>query len=606
MDRSRSTALRPSLVHRRTRAPSLLPLLAALLAAVGAHPALSQEPAPPACPEGRISRIFVDNHGVFDPSDPDLDPRFAWAYRMANRLHFRTREDVIRREVLFREGDCYAPEVLLDSERILRSSDYIDDADIYGIRQPDGSYHVIVDTDDEWSTRLEARIDSREGGLAGFRLREDNLLGTGQQLAASYGQRHGETVYGASFSTPQLLGTQVDAEVAWSRTASGYAVAEALTYPFRGEGGRWAFRQRLEHSDRYFEYLAEGEEGHLRVLFPEQRRSAEVGGVFRLGRRGNLTLFGLALTGERIVYPDGIRFRDGEEASEEDRKLLEPVGMAFDSVSSVRAVFLAGQRNVYFVRRSALDAVRGAEDVRLGVEAELGIGRSLERLSTDDDLALDLGLFVAGELPGGVVAGGRAVLEARRDYAAPPETMEWSNVFGQLETWAYWRPSPGSRHTLVAAVDAAGGWNVSVPFQTTLGAWSGLRGYPRHAFAGHRRVVASLEDRVYFGWPFPALFDLGGAAFVDAGRIWRGDDVYGVDSPLRVSVGAGLRAAFPPGSRRTYRLDVAVPVAGGVGVRDVVVSVGVGQAIGRSFRDDPHIRRSSRRALPASLFSFPD
>lgn len=571
-----------------------------------ARPALAQEADPPACPEGRISRIFVDNHGVFDPSDPELDPRFAWAYRMANRLHFRTREEVIRKEVLFREGDCYAPEALLDSERILRSTDYIADADVYAIPQPDGSVHVIVDTRDEWSTRLEPRIDSREGGLAGFRLREENLLGTGQQLASFYGQRHGETVYGASFSTPQLLGTHLDAEVAASRTASGYAASQAITYPFRGEAGRWAFRQHLEHADHYFEYLAEGEEGRLRVLFPEQRRSAELGGVFRLGRRGNLTLFGLALTGERIVYPDGVRFRDGEEVSEDDRRLLEPVGMAFDSVSSVRAVFLAGQRNVYFVRRSALDAVRGTEDVRLGVEAELGIGRSLERVSSDDDLSLDLGLFAAGELPGGVLAGGRALLEARRDYAASPEDSEWSNVFGQLETWAYWRPSPTSRHTLVAEVNAAGGWHVSVPFQTTLGAWSGLRGYRRHAFAGHRRVVASLEDRIYLGWPFPGLFDLGGVAFVDAGRIWRGDDVYGVDSPLRVSVGAGLRAAFPPGSRRTYRLDVAVPVAGGVGLRDVVVSVGVGQAIGRGFRDDPHIRRSSRRPLPASLFSFPN
>ena len=67
-----------------------------------------------------------------------------------------------------------------------------------------------------------------------------------------------------------------------------------------------------------------------------------------------------------------------------------------------------------------------------------------------------------------------------------------------------------------------------------------------------------------------------------------------------------MRLAFPPGSRRTYRLDVAVPLAKGYSARDVVFTLGVGQAIGRSRGDDPQLRRSSRRAVSASLFSFPD
>lgn len=582
---------------------ALAAVLALLAAAPGAARAQRAEPAVPECPEGRISLVFVDNHGVFDPSDPELDPRFAWVYRTVNRLHAPTREEVVRREVLFREGDCYSPEVLLDSERILRSTPFIAKADVYGVRQPDGTYHVIVDTEDEWSTRVEPR--THEGRLSGVELREENLLGTGQELAAFYGERYDETVYGASFSTPQLAGTLLDAELYASRTPNGAAFGEVLAYPFRGEGGRWAFRQRFEHADRYFEYLAEGEEGRVRVLFPERRRAVDVGGVFRLGRRGSLTLFGLALAGEWIDYPGAPRIHNREPGAPEDPLLHLPAGAGLDSVASVRAVFLAGQRNVYFQRRSALDAVRGVEDVRLGVEAELGIGRSLEHFSIDDDLSLDFGLFLAGELPGGVTSGGRLTMEAKRDYAAPSGEWEWSNVFGQLHAWSYWRPAPESRHTLVAALSAAGGWRVTVPFQTTLGAWAGLRGYSRHAFTGHRRAVLSLEDRIYLGWPVPQLLDLGVVPFVDVGQSWRGGDVYGADTPLRASVGVGLRAAFPPGSRRTYRLDVAVPVRGGIGFGDVVVSAGVGQAIGRSVRGDGQIRRSSRRLLSASLFNFP-
>lgn len=596
-------------MHRRSRAPfAPLPLLAAL--SLAAAPCRAQRPEPAGeCPGGRISTVFVDNHAVFDPTDSRLDPRFSWAYHLANRLHVPTREAVIRREILFTEGDCYSPEVLLDSERVLRNTSFIASADIYGIRQPDGTYHVIVDTDDEWSTRIAPRVDSHGGGLRGLELRDDNLLGTGQQVSAYFGQHLGEQTYGASYRTLQLLGTQMDADLAAGRTSNGYAVLEALAYPFRGETGRWAFRQRFEHEDRYFEYMVQTgtpDAGRMvRVLFPERRRSADVGGVFRLGQRGNLTLFGMALAGEWIRYPGVSRLADAADSTMHRVPPLTPAQAGFDSVASVRAVFLAGQRNVYFVRRTALDAVRGTEDVRLGVEAELGIGRSLERVSTDNDLALDFGLFLAGELPGGVVSGGRVMLEGKRDYGAPVGKWEWRNVFGQLDAWTYWRRSQESRHTVVATLTAAGGWRTTVPFQLTLGSRAGLRGYPRNAVSGARRAVVSLEDRYYLGWPYPQLFDLGTAAFVDVGRSWAGGDIFARGAPYRASVGVGLRAAFPPGSRRTYRLDVAAPLAGRAGVRDVVISLGVGQAIGREVRDDPQIRRSSRRALAASLFDYP-
>lgn len=578
-------------------------------------PALAQQPDTAAaapqgvagCPNGRIAQVFVDNHAVFDPTDPELDPRFAWAYTFANRLHVATREEVIRREILFSEGDCYSPDVLLDSERLLRNTPFIADADVYGIRQPDGSYHVIVDTSDEWATRLEPRVDSRGGGLSGLELRQDNLMGTGQQVSAYWGEQYREPIYGASYATPQFLGTLLDAELAVAKTSSGTLFSETLSYPFRGENGRWAWRQRVEHEDRYFEYFVPGEERLQRLLFPERRRSADLGGVLRLGRRGSLTLLGMALTGEWIIYPGGLRFLDPEgEAGREGAAPLAPRSAAFDTVSSVRAVFLAAQRSVYFVRRNALDAVRGTEDVRMGVEAEIALGRSVAAFSTDDDLSLNVGIELTGELPGGVLSGGRLLLEGKRDYGAPVGSWEWRNVFGQMDSWAYWRPGPESRHTLVAAFSAAGGWRTTVPFQLTLGNRSGVRGLPRHAATGAQRAVLSLEDRVYLGWPYPQLFDLGGVAFADVGRSWAGGDVYALDSRFHASVGVGLRAAFPPGSRRTYRLDVAAPVAGGGSLRDVVVSLGVGQAIGRVVRDDPQIRRSSRRTLSASLFNFPN
>ena len=244
--------------------------------------------------------------------------------------------------------------------------------------------------------------------------------------------------------------------------------------------------------------------------------------------------------------------------------------------------------------------------MRLGVETEVGIGRSLAAFSDDDDLLLDLGFAYASAPAHGLLAGFSARAEGRRVYNAEPGSLEWRNLFGQADGWAYWRPSDESRHTFVAAARVVGGWRTMVPFQLTMGNRAGMRGLPTHAWPGERRAVASLEHRMYLGWPYPRLFDLGTAVFVDVGKMWAGGDTFGMNSPIQSSVGFGLRAAFPPGSRRTYRVDVAVPVTGGASARNVVVTLGIGQAIGRARDDDPQLRRSSRRALSASLFSFPN
>jgi hypothetical protein len=557
------------------------------------------------CPDGRISQVFVDNRSVLDADAKNPGSCFSWAHRLVNRAHMRTREVVIRRELLFEEGSCYDRALLLDSERILRSTSFIADADVFAVRQPDGTTHVVVETRDEWSTRLEPQVESGEVGLRGLELREDNLMGRGQRVSAFIKERQGERVFGSSFATRQLFGTHADAELSLARTPVGYAVQQRLAWPFRGEAGRFAFRQQVEHEENNFEFWVPDEDGRpRRFLFPEERRTFDVGTVFRLGQRGNLTLFGVALAGDWTVYP-----RDSLTSSQ-GNPITIPVpggGQVFglDSVSSMRLVFLAGQRNVWFERRRSLDAVRGAEDVRMGVEAEVGIGRSLSALSTDDDLAVDVGFFAAGELPGGVLAGVRLVGEGRRDYAAPVGSFEWRNLFAQADGWAYWRPGPDSRYTWVASAMMDGGWRTTVPFQLTLGSRAGLRGYHPHAFMGERRAVATLEHRAYLGWPYPRLFDLGSAAFVDVGKIWQGGDLYGRESPVQASAGVGLRVAFPPGSRRTYRLDVAAPVAPSFQPGRIQVSLGIGQAVGRSaVEDHPQIRRSSQRALSTSLFTL--
>ncbi|MEQ9570213.1 MAG: hypothetical protein RLN75_08505, partial [Longimicrobiales bacterium] len=106
------------------------------------------------CPDGRVTRVFVDNRSIFDLDELEGAP-FQWAYRLANRLHYRTRPSFLRREILLAPGDCWDPFLAADSGRLLRRLGFIARSDVYGVRQPDGNWHVIVDTQDEWTTVVE-------------------------------------------------------------------------------------------------------------------------------------------------------------------------------------------------------------------------------------------------------------------------------------------------------------------------------------------------------------------------------------------------------------------------------------------------------------------
>ena len=125
--------------------------IAALLIALTAAPALAQDTIPvhiplrtDTCTTGRISYVFIDNNSIFDTSDPDLDRRFLWAYRAANALHVRTRDWVIRRELLFGPGSCYDRYLLDETERLLRGYTFLSQVDVFEIRQPDGTLSVPI------------------------------------------------------------------------------------------------------------------------------------------------------------------------------------------------------------------------------------------------------------------------------------------------------------------------------------------------------------------------------------------------------------------------------------------------------------------------------
>lgn len=566
------------------------------------------------CEAGRIERIFIDNHSIFDATDREAAGRLRWTHRAANALHVRTRRPVIRRELLFREGDCLDPLLLAESERLLRDLGFLSRVDVFPVRQPDGDVHVVVDTQDEWSTQVDVRMRWDDGpDFEGTSLRETNLLGTGHSLGVFYFERGVTQDYGGELATPQLAGTRWDLWLAGGRTRAGNFVAQALAYPFVGEVGRWAARQSYARRDRYFDYVlgdVPPDERHLLVPYVEE--SWDVAGVARFGRPGRLTLIGGALAGRELSFPGGsgaarvARGDDFDGREPAPPALVSRVADQMHDLRSLRAYLLVGRRSIRWVQREGLDSFRGEQDIRIGTEASLAFGRSLPIGERDDDVFATLGLY-GGVERGRTLGVTRLRLDARHDFAAPASAPAWEDVFAEAEAFVYWRPEPLPRHTLFVRAAGAGGWYARTPFQLTLGGARGVRGYDVERFPGGRRIVLSLEDRIYFGGPLPDVLDLGATLFADIGRIWPGDVAFDADSGWRAAVGAGLRGAFPAGGRTTYRIDVAAPLADGLRWRDLrlIISIGETHGLAATF-GDLQLLRSRRDGISGGVLDFPN
>lgn len=559
------------------------------------------------CPLGPISYVFVDNQSIFDTKTET--GRFSWFYRAANKLHMNTRRAVVLRELLFAPGDCFDPFLAEESERLLRNYDFLAQAEVYGIPQPDGTYHVIVNTRDEWSTQADLRIGLRDGlGLEGVRVREANLFGRGEALTAYYIKREVTRDYGLRFHTPQLAATRWDLHLNLGRSRAGTVFSQRIAYPFVGEVSRWSVREEFSREDRFFDYVAgEMNEERTHVLLPLRDKRFDLSVVTRMGQRGNLTLLGAALSHQKLTYP-GIphigRRTEVEQSAAEDTALVGPSLQLREELGNIRVGVLVGQRNVWYVKRRGLDAMRGFQDVGLGAEVGVSLARSLSSLEQDDDLQATLA-FASGAEIRETMLFTRARLDARRDFSALAHQPEWEDVFAEAELLVYWRPRVLPNHTLFLRGAGAGGWHPRTPFQLTLGGDRKLRGYRDERFPGGRRLIGTIEDRMYWGWPRRETLDVGSTFFVDAGRMWTGDAPYGLDSGVRITAGAGLRFSFPAGSRTTYRIDLALPLTTNPTVRDARLIIAVGEQIGLAAGfGDYQVQRSRPHGAVGELFRF--
>jgi len=129
----------------------------------------------------RIGKIVIQRLNVFGSDINDTTSSNPNKLEnLLNKTHLNTNEFIVRKNLLFSEGDTLSPLILSDNERILRQLPYIDDSRILVIPVSDSEVNIIVLIKDVYSLGINADLNSiNKGSVSLF---DKNILGLGHEL----------------------------------------------------------------------------------------------------------------------------------------------------------------------------------------------------------------------------------------------------------------------------------------------------------------------------------------------------------------------------------------------------------------------------------------
>lgn len=500
----------------------------------------------------KIRAIVIERQDVFSK-----DQEHFWLFRLANKLHMRTKEPVARREILFKEGDTYDSVLAEETERNLRGLRVFGLVSVTPHTVSDSLVDVLVETTDQWTTEGSFSFDGGGGAYQfSLGLEEKNLLGRGQKLELVYEEtdllvgRRGSFYERRVFSLPLSL-----ALVGENRSDGNYYLIETGR-PLFSSKDKWGGNLRLLSFSEPQRFFAEGKE---RFFFRQNTKEAGLTGLHSWGKTFKTDLsLGYVITQNKFegpIYPDSAD------------TVHKPGQFGFVVPEErVRAVStgLIWYANRYWEERY-LDNFGMAEDIRNGETVSLEYVLAPEFLGsslTRHEMALSVGTTrKAGSHLLRLLAGNRTTFLSEG----------WEGTFWQGGVRYYWRW--GARQTAAFRLDISSISGISRYGQFLLGGENGLRGYEARSFVGSRMILGTVEQRV-FGPNLLSLVGIGGVLFVDFGDAWKAGEDFRWNR-LQSNWGAGLRIGLLRSSQfKVLRLDCARPFGPG----DWVVSFGTGMS----------------------------
>ena len=482
----------------------------------------------------RVGTVTVVRQRIFNTDDPTEANAL---FRLANRWHIDTREDVVRALVLFAEGDAVTAGRLAESERLLRGKRFLYDARIVANRLCDDEVDVALVTRDVWSL-LPALGATRTGGEQGFEVgaSEINLLGTGASLdieAFDDLDRQGVSI---GFANPNLRNSRVGLQLRYEDTDDGEAWFASIGQPFYAFDATRAWDARMQES-RTTRRLYQA--GRATAAFVFRQRFAQIS---RGWSKGLVDGFANRLSVGFTMDEQRIDLLEGKPGDLRDRTFAYP-WIAFDRVEDD------------YAKATNIDRVQTTEDVFLGTQSNALLGYSPRG---------DGYLIASAAFRNGWRGGNGDVLR----YGAQASGY-WNMAAQRAENvlasaWVRYRHRHTPRLALHVDAEATVADQLDADQQVLAGGDSGLRAYPNRYQAGSRSFRVTAEERLYTDLHLFRVLRVAGAAFIDAGRAWSSKR----DNDLLANAGVGLRFESTRTDRSlVYHIDLAFPLVAAPDVR---------------------------------------
>ncbi len=499
--------------------------------------------------EGKtIRQIQFVSRSIFDESDPAEDN---WLYRGFNSLHINTREPIIASQLLFTEGDSLRNRLVAESERILRSRNYLTSAYIIpDVVCPD-YIDLLVVTRDSWVTEPELTF-TREGGEteSGIGLKDGNFLGTGDAITLRYSQDVERSSIGYEYKTDHFMQTRLATRLYYAQKSDGEDKAFSLERPFFSLQTPWAAGGVIE------------DVSEVRTI----REGGEDINEFRHRTRDGEVYVGLAARADDQFtrrWRVGLT-REQDEFSSSDETVL---GVPEDREGSYGWLGLEVIENRFATYKN-LNQIQRTEDVAMGVNYQLRVGYGGTQLGNTRDL-----IRYRGSYSNVIGVGEHHILQLHGDFDGrhykSPNPID-SGTLG-LEINYNWFRDDQNRWYLKLRYDI--GENLQQFEQLTLGGGNGLRGYPVDYQRGNRRYLMNIERRYFSDLHLFNIVRMGAVAFFDAGRSW-GGQIDGEPNPHLSNVGIGLRfSSSKTKVGNVLHIDFAAPLAerGGLDSTQVLI-----------------------------------
>jgi hypothetical protein len=486
-----------------------------LAAELGPHASWSAK-----TPQLRVGKINVSTEPLF--SAAEAHGRF---YQVANRLAIPTRDALIRRFLLFKEGEPYDSALLSESERNLRALDFLKSATVTSGQTHDGVVDINVTTQDAFTTDVNGDF-SNDGGrsLYDVDVTQKDLFGRGLELDVRTAQLRERRTNSLELIDPVAFGRYFGANLLLAKSSDGHEIRFAAARPL-------VARTIRETTDVTIDQLMQNERlyhnGVVTDLFAQQHRAlTAMEGFVVQARPALMTRFlgGIDLTRDTFQPLAGL------SPANRDFRFVEA---GFDATS------------LLFATLTHVDYGLKQQDFPIGYHGNVILGRSrggVSRVRSEQAYgrALDANTLVLTAFNASTRLGPvnrNTLLSADARYIA-----QFPSRFPQ---------------TFIVRARGDAVYQPDRDIQFYADGQNGLRAYPNFALAGTHRFVLNAEDRWYLGRELLQLFEPGAAIFIDSGNAADSGFLRG---GLHTDFGAGLRFSVARYESAILRLDLAYAV----------------------------------------------